>query len=86
MTPKLNKIVTTRDHVQWVFPLLDVHSGYGHNSKGAELIGITFGISLFKDSMDALNHIGMEIDHIKADPDGNLIVVVYNRRADRETS
>jgi hypothetical protein len=85
MTPKLNKIVTTRDHVQWVFPTLDVQSGYGRNSNGTELIGITFGISLYQDSMDTLNHIGMEIDHIKCIND-KLIVVVYNRRADRETS
>jgi hypothetical protein len=85
MKTELNTSITTRDHVQWIFPKLVVQSGFGKSRNGTDLIGINFGISIFKDSMDTLNHIGMEIDHIKS-IDDKLIVVVYDRRADRTSS
>ncbi len=73
---------TLVEHVQWIFPRLKVHGRMGHDVKGRAIVAIEFGISIYHDSMETLNHCGLEINHIKS-IDDNLIVCVIDRRTDR---
>lgn len=69
-------------HIKWAFRNHEV-GRFGHNVQGQDTFGIYYSRLVFKDQLEKMNLLGLELQHIQYGDNDQIIIVVAVRDSKR---